>query len=94
MFQNSKNVMITGGHLTEVNYHGRNGMSRGLLRSWITDSIYLLGMELLQAARVPGAFHNSFERFDPPKCHPHTREAVRQKIFDWVTKKIDTDARA
>jgi len=49
-------------------------------------------MELLQAATVPGAFHNSLERFDPPKCHPHTREAVRQKILDWVTKKIDTDA--
>jgi len=22
---------------------------------------------------VPGAFHNSYERFDPPKCHPQTR---------------------
>jgi len=49
-------------------------------------------MELLQAATAPGAFHNSLERFDPPKCHPHTREAVRKKILDWVTKKIDTDA--
>jgi len=49
-------------------------------------------MELLQAATAPGAFHNSRERFDPPKCHPHTREAVRKKILDWVTKKIDTNA--
>jgi len=49
-------------------------------------------MELLQAATAPGAFHNSLERFDPPKCHPHTREAVRKKILDWVMKKIDTDA--
>ena len=49
-------------------------------------------MELLQAATAPGAFHNSLERFDPPKCHPHTREAVRKKILDWVTKKIDTNA--
>jgi len=49
-------------------------------------------MELLQAATAPGAFHNSLERFDPPKCHPHTREAVRKKILEWITKKIDTDA--
>jgi len=31
-----------------------------------------------------GAFHNSAERFDPPKCHPHTREAVLKEIMDWV----------
>jgi len=33
---------------------------------------------------APGAFHNSDERFDPPKCHPQTRRAVRKKIVDWV----------
>jgi hypothetical protein len=40
---------------------------------------------------VPGAFHNSLERGDPPKCHKHTREAILNKIMDWVRKKIDTD---
>ena len=41
-------------------------------------------MELLQQHIAPGAFHNSDERYDPPKCHPHTREAVLKKIIDWV----------
>jgi len=40
-------------------------------------------MELLQQYIAPGAFHNSDERHDPPKCHPHTRKAVL-KIMDWV----------
>jgi len=49
-------------------------------------------MDHLEAATAPGAFHNSFERFDPPKCHPHTREAFREKILKWVMKKVDTNA--
>ena len=40
---------------------------------------------------MPGAFHNSLDRSDPPKCHKHTREAILAKIMDWVRKKIDTD---
>jgi len=39
---------------------------------------------------VPGAFHNSLERSDPLKCHKHAREAILDKIMDWV-KKIDMD---
>jgi hypothetical protein len=41
-------------------------------------------MELLQPHIAPGAFHNSDERYDPPKCHPRTRRAVLEKIVDWV----------
>ena len=41
-------------------------------------------MELLHQHIAPGAFHNSDERYDPPKCHPHTRRAVLEKIMDWV----------
>jgi hypothetical protein len=41
-------------------------------------------MELLQRHIAPGAFHNSEERYDPPKCHPHTRKAVLKMIMDWV----------
>jgi len=49
-------------------------------------------MDLLKEEAVPGAFHNSLQRCDPPKCHKHTREAILNKIVDWVTKKIDSDA--
>lgn len=31
-----------------------------------------------------GAFHNSAERYDPPKCHPNTRKAVIQEIIKWT----------
>jgi len=45
-------------------------------------------MALLHQNIAPGAFHDSAERYDPPKCHPHTRRAVLKKIEDWVK---DTD---
>jgi hypothetical protein len=48
-------------------------------------------MDFLKEAAVPGAFHNSLQRSDPPKCHKHTREAILDKIMEWVRKKIDTD---
>jgi len=48
-------------------------------------------MDRLEEAAVPGAFHNSLQRCDPPKCHKHTREAILNKIMDWVMKKIDDD---
>jgi len=41
-------------------------------------------MEFLQQHIAPGAFHDSDERYDPPKCHPQTRRAVLEKITDWV----------
>jgi len=44
-------------------------------------------MELLQQHIAPGAFHNSEERYDPPKCQPHTRKAVLKKILNWVADK-------
>ena len=48
-------------------------------------------MDLLKEAAVPGAFHNSLQRSDPPKCHKHTREAILDKIMGWVKRRIDTD---
>ena len=38
---------------------------------------------------VPGAFHNSAERYDPPKCHPHTREAILKWIMLWVDDPVN-----
>lgn len=45
----------------------------------------ILGLNLLQEKIAPGAFYDSEERFDPPKCHPRTREAVIYKIKSWVS---------
>ena len=44
----------------------------------------MLGLELLHQKIAPGAFHNSDERYDPPRCHPQTRKTVLQEIMDWV----------
>jgi hypothetical protein len=41
-------------------------------------------MEFIERHIAPGAFHNSDERYDPPKCHPHTRRAVLKKVTNWV----------
>ena len=40
----------------------------------------------------PNAFYDSDNRPDPPKCHPKTRVAVINKIIDWATGTIDTNA--
>ncbi|KAF8805064.1 hypothetical protein BYT27DRAFT_7339948 [Phlegmacium glaucopus] len=42
------------------------------------------GIDLLTNSIATGAFHNSSERYDPPKCHPSTRVAVLQHIMTWI----------
>ncbi|KAF5329322.1 hypothetical protein D9619_008917 [Psilocybe cf. subviscida] len=49
-------------------------------------------MDRLQEAVAPTAFHNSGERFDPPRCHPNTRIVVREEIEKWVIR-TDPSAR-
>ncbi|KAF8967524.1 hypothetical protein BDZ97DRAFT_526631 [Flammula alnicola] len=44
----------------------------------------MLGWDILRQNVAFGAFHNSAERYDPPKCHPGTREAVLRKIMEWI----------
>jgi len=41
-------------------------------------------MDLLTNSIAPGAFHNSSERYHPPKCHPSTRLAVLEHIMTWI----------
>ncbi|KAF8171679.1 hypothetical protein BJ912DRAFT_117117 [Pholiota molesta] len=38
----------------------------------------------LQQRVASAAFHSSAQRVDPPRCHPDTRVAVLQKIYDWI----------
>ncbi|PPQ93151.1 hypothetical protein CVT25_010775, partial [Psilocybe cyanescens] len=42
-------------------------------------------LESLQKHVAHGAFHDSSERFDPPKCHPDTRAAIIKRIMDWIS---------
>ncbi|KAJ2918836.1 hypothetical protein MD484_g1622, partial [Candolleomyces efflorescens] len=43
------------------------------------------GSPLKGNARItPGAIHDSAERCDAPKCHPETRVAVQNDLYDWI----------
>ena len=46
---------------------------------------------ILHRETATAAFHNSKERFDPPKCHPNTRLAVLEKIMKWIKCEEDLD---
>jgi len=46
--------------------------------------MHLGGFERLQQATAPSAFHDAGDTVDPPKCHPHTRTAIINKIMDWI----------
>ncbi len=50
------------------------------------------GIDRLLGQVSTSAFHNSAERIEPPKCHPNTREAILQKIFDWILASKDRKA--
>ena len=89
MFANSKSVNISGGefHIT----YGPKSSEAAQKGKYIINRFVCLqissvhtGIELLQRKIVPGALHNSDERYDPPKCHAHTREAILQEIMDWI----------
>ncbi|KAF8157128.1 hypothetical protein B0H34DRAFT_488122 [Crassisporium funariophilum] len=73
------NVLVTGGSVNiavgDINVGG----------SKIDE-----GIKSLYSHCAPGAFHDSAERFDPPKCHPNTREAILQEILEWVDDDSDT----
>ncbi|KAF5314824.1 hypothetical protein D9619_007204 [Psilocybe cf. subviscida] len=43
-------------------------------------------MDYLKESVAHTAFHNSGERYDPPKCHPNTRVAVRNKTEKWALR--------
>lgn len=46
-------------------------------------------LKILQKHIVLGAFHNSAERFDPPKYYRKTREAIAAKIKAWAEERPD-----
>ncbi|KDR67310.1 hypothetical protein GALMADRAFT_161715 [Galerina marginata CBS 339.88] len=74
MFHNGRNFRINGGVFNNLSeYHGP-----------VQFANHKTGMEILLEAASPGAFHNSGERFDPPKCYQNTRVAVLKKVMDWI----------
>ncbi|KAF8961444.1 hypothetical protein BDZ97DRAFT_1212741 [Flammula alnicola] len=72
-----RNILITGGTFTSTE-HGDVHLHSHTM-DWRPS-----GWDLLMQNIAPGAFHNSDERHEPPKCHPNTRQAVLKNIMDWV----------
>ena len=75
MFPEFKNAVFNGGTFihsgskVQVEYH-----------SLVTRT----GFEILHQKIASDAFHDSAERFEPPKCHPNTRVAVLAEIMKWI----------
>jgi len=92
----SHTLNMTGGTFNHVHgdahYHGPGfrgpGTSASLKRIRVCEThgfVKLVDVsDVLHRATATAAFHNSDERFDPPKCHPNTRLAVLTKIMKWI----------
>ncbi|KAF8967259.1 hypothetical protein BDZ97DRAFT_2056959 [Flammula alnicola] len=72
--------------------HSRGVVISGGIFTNVEVKIQVTAFEHLQKAATPSAFHNSKERFDPPKCHPNTRIAVLERIMAWILRQDDWHA--
>jgi len=71
----------------------QRGMSVFSGRLELEISIFGPGLDILREHVAVGAFHNSAERSDPPKCYPKTREAILAKIEAWVKERPENGGR-
>ncbi|KAF8198406.1 hypothetical protein BJ912DRAFT_25613 [Pholiota molesta] len=74
------NFVISGGNFTQAESivnHVNNARPKAF--------------KYLQERVAPAAFHNSAQRIDPPRCHPDTRVAIMQEIYDWITQSEDRE---
>jgi len=89
----SQTFNMTGGTFNHVHgdahYHGFRGPGASASLKHILCETHgfvksVDASDILHRATATTAFHNSDERFDPPKCHPNTRLAVLTKIMKWI----------
>ncbi|KIM37579.1 hypothetical protein M413DRAFT_257752 [Hebeloma cylindrosporum] len=77
---NAQNTLIQDGTFTavvhgDVHHHSQLTIARRKQK----------GFEILQLHVAKGAFHDSLERSDPPRCHPRTRRVILEKIMNWIS---------
>jgi len=88
----ASHTLITGGTFTNHNvFHGFRGTYSSLKIVLYETQGCMKSVEILHRETATAAFHNSDERFDPPKCHPNTRLAVLAKIMRWIKREEDLD---
>ncbi|KAF9473168.1 hypothetical protein BDN70DRAFT_406622 [Pholiota conissans] len=68
------NIVISGGIFNHAENINQISSAQGI------DPL----LQLLEKNVSSSAFHNSAERYDPPRCHPNTRVEVLEKIRDWA----------
>ncbi|KAF8962499.1 hypothetical protein BDZ97DRAFT_1733030, partial [Flammula alnicola] len=81
MFNNSRNVMIEGSSFTNIQGDQYNTHYHSHPRR---EDPRKLALDRLLKYIAPGAFHNSHERYDAPKCHPNTRNVILKEVMHWV----------
>ncbi|KJA14786.1 hypothetical protein HYPSUDRAFT_220324 [Hypholoma sublateritium FD-334 SS-4] len=88
MLHNTHNARFYGGEFTNV---GRdlqttvNNYYTPLQESSNNPAVLKeKALEKLFEHIAPGAFHNSGERHDPPRCHENTRMAILRKVMTWA----------
>ncbi|KAF8955650.1 hypothetical protein BDZ97DRAFT_1811568 [Flammula alnicola] len=84
MFSDAKGIAITGGRFMNVEGGDINHVQYNFNMAGSVEDRHTRAMEVLRQNIASGAFHDSAERFDPPKCHPRTRQATIQKIIEWI----------
>ncbi|KAF9058280.1 hypothetical protein BJ165DRAFT_122102 [Panaeolus papilionaceus] len=71
---NSRNILNGGNHTFQQHTHVHQAQN---MRSVI---------QILYEHSAPGAAYNSNDRYDPPKCHPHTRTGLLNTTRNWAGK--------
>ncbi|CAA7261308.1 unnamed protein product [Cyclocybe aegerita] len=79
----ARNLSINGGAFYNVN---------GNLYQ-LQEDVGSKGIDRLELHIAPEAFHNSEERYDPPKCHPLTRRRILEKLTSWIEEMAQEEFR-
>ncbi|KDR85967.1 hypothetical protein GALMADRAFT_235161 [Galerina marginata CBS 339.88] len=74
-----ENILVTGGTFTTV-VEAQVALEQERREKAI---------ERLRKNVAQGAFHNAAERYDPPRCHTGTREAIMKEVMDWINSLND-----
>ncbi|KAJ6622723.1 hypothetical protein B0H10DRAFT_2012543, partial [Mycena sp. CBHHK59/15] len=71
---------VSGGTFTNVAGH----LNQYQIQGDLVQSTGENGINILRGHISGDAFHNSEERYPPPKCHPDTRIAVQNLLLSWA----------
>ncbi|ESK86804.1 nwd2 [Moniliophthora roreri MCA 2997] len=74
MFNNARQFSVNGGTF--------NNVEMGVMNVNVADNRTAIEM-LSKFTNNVGAAHDSAERYPPPRCHPETRQEIKDDILQW-----------